>query len=241
MSLLPLLLLACLVSPEPGGGEGPDGGGADGGGADSGLDGGADGGTDSGQDSGWWKQDPGDADGDGYTVEQGDCDDGDEDIHPGAPDDDCDGQDQDCDEAADEEFDQDPFEPNDSSGVDVGDLETEGEVLIVAWLWPEGDEDRYLFYVEDGDWDWFDIELWLYDVPGGADYALELELVADMDGDPGGVVDRADEEGSGGEELINYGGEYGFDDSGWYEAVVRGEGSGDCGSPYTLQILAGSW
>jgi MYXO-CTERM domain-containing protein len=38
-----------------------------------------------------------DEDGDGYTPAEGDCDDTDPDIHPGAADDDCDGVDEDCD------------------------------------------------------------------------------------------------------------------------------------------------
>jgi N-acetylmuramoyl-L-alanine amidase len=43
-----------------------------------------------------------DLDGDGYTVADGDCDDEDADVHPGAPDDDCDGVDDDCDGVVDD-------------------------------------------------------------------------------------------------------------------------------------------
>jgi hypothetical protein len=38
-----------------------------------------------------------DADGDGWTVEAGDCDDGDTDVHPGADERACNGVDDDCD------------------------------------------------------------------------------------------------------------------------------------------------
>jgi len=48
----------------------------------------------------------GDCDGDGYTVDDGDCDDEDDDVHPDAEED-CDGVDQDCDGAVDEDFDGD--------------------------------------------------------------------------------------------------------------------------------------
>ena len=247
--LLVLALLACSSDFDDGGGStdgsGTDGGGGDGGGGDGGGGwattdgGGGDGGG--GGDAGWSTEPAGDADLDGYTAAQGDCDDGDDTVHPGADDSVCDGQDDDCDDLVDEDFDRDSFEPNDDEGYALGEIADESDELMLAWLWPEGDEDRYLFYVEDGDWSWFDIELWLYDVPSGSDYAIELWMVEDADGDYVGLVASADEESDGGEELVNYGGSTGFDDSGWYEAVVRGEGSGDCGSPYTLQILAGSW
>ncbi len=49
---------------------------------------------------------PGDVDGDGYTVEDGDCNDENRQIYPGAPDR-CDGVDNNCDGAIDEAFDAD--------------------------------------------------------------------------------------------------------------------------------------
>ncbi|MCK6504110.1 hypothetical protein L6R53_12030 [Myxococcota bacterium] len=73
-----------------GDGGGGDGGGGDGGGGDGG---GGDGGGG-----------PDDEDGDGFTVADGDCDDRDEDVHPGAYDRPNDGVDQDC-EDGDRSFD----------------------------------------------------------------------------------------------------------------------------------------
>ena len=48
-----------------------------------------------------------DMDGDGWTVAQGDCDDGDPMTYPGAPDDHPDGMDNDCDGSVDEDMDMD--------------------------------------------------------------------------------------------------------------------------------------
>lgn len=75
----------------------PDGGAADGGASDGGAfdggtsDGGTDGGTTDGGTGGT------DADGDGWTVEAGDCNDGDDEIYPGAHEVQDDGFDFDCD------------------------------------------------------------------------------------------------------------------------------------------------
>lgn len=253
MRLSPLLLIglfACYektVEEDDDGGSTTDDGGAfaDGGSesSDGGTDsdgGGGDGG-DGGDDTGWWKEDPGDADGDGYSVDDGDCDDGDRTVYPGADDSTCDGEDNDCDDDVDEDFDRDSYEPNDDDPYEIGVMKDESDAVMIAWLFPDDDDDRFLFYVEDGDWSWFDIELWLYDVPPDADYALELRQVEDADGDYIGLVDSADEESDGGEELINYGGSYGFDDTGWYEARVYSTDGSSCDDPYTLQILVGSW
>src|SRR5687767_45756 len=52
--------------------------------------------------------DPSDADGDGFTVEEGDCDDTDAAVYPEAPEV-CDGKDNDCEGTVDDDFDVAPL------------------------------------------------------------------------------------------------------------------------------------
>ena len=78
-------------------------------------------GTDVGADG----TDSGDADGDGYTVEDGDCDDGDSGIHPGAADDSTDGVDQNCDDLDGFDGDGDGYADAASGGDDCDDEDEE--------------------------------------------------------------------------------------------------------------------
>ncbi|MEC7985496.1 MAG: MopE-related protein [Myxococcota bacterium] len=63
----------------------------------------------------------GDADGDGFTTEEGDCDDNDNSIYPGAPDTWYDGVDSDCAENDDYDQDGDGHQATDSGGDDCDD------------------------------------------------------------------------------------------------------------------------
>ena len=101
-----LLLLALLLPGCPGGdGEAP-------------KDDEADADTDADTDT-----DAGDADGDGYTVADGDCDDADPDVHPGAADTPYDGVDADCDGASDDDADRDGHDDLGHGGDDCDDAD----------------------------------------------------------------------------------------------------------------------
>ena len=171
----------------------------------------------------WWEENR-DADGDGYLDD--DCNDLDPSAHPGAEET-CDGQDDDCDGAVDEHTVSD-------GDQDWGTLEHETEHTGTAFLFPDEDVDTVTFYVEDGAWNWFNVEVWLYQVPQGAD--LGLSLYKD-----GVWVMDVDERGPGDFEKLNYGGESGADDSGWYTAEVWSADGASCSSPYQLQVVVGSW
>ncbi len=191
----------------------------------------------------WWDAPPDDADADGVTEQDGDCDDLDPAVRPGVPDTTCDGRDDDCDGTPDEDAAaDDPWEmSNDDEAAPLGVIGAEGEALVLARSFPEDDVDRYAFYVEDGDTSWFDIEAWLVDVPPDVDLALELVWTADADGVARGVVARADDLGTGGAELAEYSGSAWEDDSGWYEIVVTAREGARCDLPYRLDVLVGSW
>jgi hypothetical protein len=186
----------------------------------------------------WWEEPRGDADGDGVSAEQGDCDELRADVQPGAADDSCDGVDQDCDGAADDGWAGDPLEGD--APTTLGDLGQGGEVILLAHAFPDGDQDAYAFTVEDADLAIFDIEAWVYDVPAGVDVALTLEWSADPDGVARGVVASADARGAGGDELLEWPGEAWQDDGGAYTLRVTARG-GDCARAYLLQLLVGSW
>ena len=180
----------------------------------------------------------GDEDHDGYTTEQGDCDDHNPDVYPGA-DDLCDPFDNDCDGRLNEDsIGYDMFEPNDQNGFDLGDL-TGTLDTVDSFIHEPDDEDRFLFFVEDGYIDWFDIVLDLSGVPQGVDLALELYLVDDVDHNYVGLVASADDGGPGDAEYIDYDGSYWGDDTGMYEVLIYSESGYDCDDAYVIIVSGG--
>ena len=185
----------------------------------------------------WWAAGPrDDADQDGRTVDQGDCDDLNARVHPGVAVDGCDGVDEDCDGLVDEDVDGDAGE-----WEMLGDLSEQDELLLTPFLFPSTDTDAFEFYVDDPLTGYFDIEIWLYQVPVDADYRLSLYWIEDASGANRGLVETADAALWGGIETINYGGLGGRDDSGWYRVEVDSFEGASCEAPYHLQWLIGGW
>jgi hypothetical protein len=185
-----------------------------------------------------------DNDGDGYTINEGDCDDSDSNAHPGMSLDACDGVDNDCDGIADEDFSDDEHEPNDVSATDLGELSDyeDESVAVEGYISPSYDVDVFSFFVDDGWFDWFEVEIDLSDVPGDADLALELVWVSDSDGEAHGTVAETNEASFGGDERLTYNsGLSGIwsDTSGTYEIVVYSMAGHGCEAPYSLYIKEG--
>ncbi len=180
----------------------------------------------------------GDEDNDGYTTEQGDCDDHNPDVYPGAEDL-CDPFDNDCDGRLNEDsVGYDMFEPNDNNPFDLGDL-TGSLDTVDSFIHEPDDEDHFTFYVYDGWADWFDIVLDLSGVPQGVDLGLELYLVDDVDHNYVGLVASSDDGGPGDPEYIDYDGSYWGDDTGTYEIVIYSESGYDCDDAYVIIVSGG--
>jgi len=157
--------------------DGDGGGGDDGGSGDDGGDGGGDAGSgdDGGGDDGD-EPDPEttDDDGDGYAEVDGDCDDTDATIAPGAEDG-CDQVDEDCDGEVDEDaVDDDEYEPNDDDGYDLGSLDDDPDRAIQAVLHNDLDVDRYVFSLTDSSWGLFTLNVGLTGIPDDAIYGLTV-------------------------------------------------------------------
>ena len=182
--------------------------------------------------------DPNDQDGDGFTPSQGDCDDHNEGIYPGATDG-CDEWDNDCDGQLNEDSPgYDDFEPNDDTGEDLGDM-TDVEETYDSFIHAPGDVDRFRFFVEDGYIGYFYVDAELITVPAATDLSLELIQLEDDEGAYVGPVASVDDGGSGDGEYLSYGGSAGTSDTGIYELVIRAEDGYDCLVPYILLLDCG--
>ena len=237
LSLFLCLLTACDFSAStevvradtaaPDSGASTGGSGADGGG-DPGSGGSGGGGTGSGGTGG--EPDPleVDDDQDGYTENEGDCDDTDPSITPGRVDG-CDGVDEDCDGRTDEDaVDEDPYEPNDTTPADLGSISDDRAQDIEAILHDDGDVDRYGFSFEDASLSFFRLDIGLSNIPDGAVYRLRVrnrtsgQTVFDDSGS-GSVSVTIDD------TLL-------VDDGGTWEAEVSSLGGADCGRRYLLSL-----
>ncbi|MDP7110336.1 MAG: putative metal-binding motif-containing protein, partial [Myxococcota bacterium] len=166
-----------------------------------------------------------DEDGDGWTPEDGDCDDGDDQVHPDAADL-CDELDNDCDGLLNEDVEgEDPQEPNDLVPHGLGDL-TNGTATVGGYLHNPDDVDRFSFFVEDTWYGEFEIRVDLSSIPGDADYALELWLGSEM-------IEYSDT--SGGESIV-FDGQPLHDDSGSYELEIHSELGFSCSQGYVLVV-----
>jgi hypothetical protein len=212
------------------------------GGTIRGVDGGDDTGssqdTDTAEDTG--SSSATDDDGDGISEDDGDCDDTDPSIHPGASDR-CNGVDDDCDGEIDEDaLLDDSYEPNDSVASDLGDLDEGSPLEVTALLYNDEDVDRYGFYVDDltlEDWsiEVFTITITLSNIPDDATYLLTLNRTSSDTGEstPG----QLDQEFGTGSVSITLNDTEFVDDSGDFEMSVEAVAGADCSSAYLLSIV----
>jgi hypothetical protein len=228
-------------------GTGDDGDGADGstedGNGDDGTDGdgttddgtGDDGGSDGTDDSGTDTGPIEDADEDGWTVDEGDCDDDDRQIHPELSDEACDGADQDCDGRSDEDFALDVYEPNDTQleWTDLGDLKD--EIVVEGYLFPTADADGFYAWVTDYTWTSFSFA-GTVTPPADVDLMVQVWRYGESDSDWVFLFEN-DTGGDGDPESFAYDGEVLVEDSGFYAVVVVPYGDGaTCDGTYAVAI-----
>ena len=178
-----------------------------------------------------------DVDQDGWTLEDGDCDDGDAGVHPEAYDG-CDGADEDCDDEVDEDAaDDDNYEPNEDldSATDLGSLEDDNERTVTAWLHNQDDLDHYVFTVEDHWYDLFDVHITLSNIPETTTYRLTLYGLGDD-----GATELDAVYGRGSIELLLEDGVF-DSDGGAYALKVDALADPDCGQSYLLTLVRESF
>ncbi|NOY27400.1 MAG: hypothetical protein GXP62_16155 [Oligoflexia bacterium] len=171
---------------------------------------------------------PVDADDDGWSVDDGDCNDADPNINPGVVDG-CDGVDSDCDGETDEDaVNDDATEPNDPGAYTLGDLSTDPELQALASLHNDDDLDRFRFNLDDSGWSLFTLNVSVSNIPSTASYRVTLEHL-DL-----GIV-YMDDVGSG--TLSTTVDDTAWqDDSGTWELTVSSEGGADCASDYLVTV-----
>jgi len=172
-----------------------------------------------------------DDDGDGVTENEGDCDDADDQVHPGVVDD-CDGQDSDCDGTVDDDaVDADPYEPNDTVDFDIGQLESDDVFEGSAFLHDGADSDRFSFSFEDTTWDFFTLEI---DLSWAVDDVLYVMTIENID--TGEILYNSFS--TSGERTLHFeeGDTFGSADGGNYRVTISSDGSATCLHGYDLSI-----
>jgi len=190
-----------------------------------------------------------DYDGDGFSPNQGDCNDSDPNIFPFTFDD-CDGIDNDCDGLTDEDGPQDVYEPNNSQAqyYDLG-FHSAGDFLELEGVISAADDyDHYEFYLEDGWTDSFSIVTDLHAISLTTDFIVELWLIENAEGDGPALLYTENSSGVGLGEIGSFEGSgiswsypLGYDDSGYYQAVVYAASGAACNAQYQLDLELSYW
>lgn len=178
-----------------------------------------------------------DFDQDGYSTQEGDCDDYNPSISPIAVDD-CDGVDNNCDGTIDEDAIGGLYEPNDTpwNGYYLGDYSAGDYVEVQGLISSTNDVDIYEFYVEDGWFDDFAIDFELHAFGLQADFAIELWLIENYSGQTEQLLVSANNLTSGGLERGDFEGDWLTDDSGYYEVRISASSGQDCNAHYRLDL-----
>lgn len=178
-----------------------------------------------------------DADGDGWTPGEGDCDDADNTVSPGEVDV-CDDTDNDCNGYVNDPF-WDAYEQNDSSAsyYDLGEVDDSlwsGEQVTLSGLTLHEDDDDDWFRW-DADDDWYDnvsIQVTVTGLPASGSYVAELLM------EDGGSWDVKDSDSGSGKFVLSYEGD--IFDTGEDDWAIRVYANtwpkGSCSTTYSIKI-----
>jgi hypothetical protein len=178
-----------------------------------------------------------DDDGDGWTENMGDCDDGDASVHPGAAEV-CDDIDNDCDGMINENA-WDTWEENDSfaTAYDLGEVDdsiwaSESITMATITLHSEGDEDWFRWDAKD---EWYDnvgISVRVTGLPASGGYAIELYQIE------GGTATLRDSDAGSAALTVGYDGDiFDTDEDDWaIRFYATSWPAGSCSTTYSITI-----